>query len=326
MDLIDPRHSESRNRREGGIRVHKLIRWSPLALLALLPFVLAAVPRPGSAPRPAVAAQEGGTVGMDTCAACHEETVTAFQESIHGKKGFEMRSSRACETCHGPGKAHVDAEGGKGTIINPDNEAKDAQSAICLECHERGTQMLWHGSTHDTHGLSCLNCHSIHHAKDEKILLKTTTETEQCFTCHKQKQSQFYRASHHPIPEGKMECTSCHNPHGTQSDKLIAADSVTEQCYKCHTEKRGPFLWDHIPVREDCLNCHDPHGTNHLRMLRAKEPFLCQRCHSDTRHPGTLYDQTAVNTFSNRIMFRGCSNCHQNIHGSNHPSGKYFLR
>jgi DmsE family decaheme c-type cytochrome len=304
----------------------KLTRWSPLALLALLPFVFLAIPLRSSPPKPAPA-QEGGYVGMEQCAACHEETVTAFKETIHGKKGFEMRSSHACETCHGPGKTHVDCGGVKGTMKNPAALPKDEKSAICLTCHDRGTKFLWQGSTHDTRGLACQDCHSIHKAQGEKAQLKTASESDLCFTCHKQKQSQFFRASHHPVREGKIECSNCHNPHGTQTEKLISANSVTEKCYECHAEKRGPFLWDHVPVREDCMNCHEPHGTNHLRMLKVKEPFLCQRCHSDTRHPGTLYDQTALtNSSSNRILTRSCSNCHQMVHGSNHPSGKFFLR
>jgi DmsE family decaheme c-type cytochrome len=305
----------------------KLTRWGPLALFALFAVLLLAVPRLTSSPPAPAGAQEEGYVGMEQCAACHEETVTAFKETIHGKKGFELRSSHACETCHGPGKAHVDAGGAKGSIKTPAELPRDQQSRVCLTCHDRGVMLMWGGSTHETRGLACETCHSIHKAQGEKGQLKASPEPELCFTCHKQKQSQFFRASHHPVREGKMECTSCHNPHGAQSEKLIAADSVNDKCYECHAEKRGPFLWDHIPAREDCINCHEPHGTNHLRMLNVKEPFLCQRCHSDTRHPGTLYDQNALSsTSSNRILVRSCSNCHQMIHGSNHPSGKYFLR
>lgn len=304
----------------------KLTRWSPLALLALLPFVVVVIPLRPAPRQAATAAQEAGYAGMEQCAACHEQTVAAFKETIHGKKGFEMRSDRACETCHGPGKAHVDAGGGKGSMKNPANLPKEEKSAICLTCHERGTKFMWDGSPHDSRGLACEDCHSIHKAQGAKAQLKTAVESDLCFSCHKQKKSQFFRASHHPIREGKMECSSCHNPHGTQSDKLISADSVTEKCYECHAEKRGPFLWEHIPVREDCQNCHDPHGTNHLRMLKVKEPLLCQRCHDDTRHPGTLYDQTRINTLSNRVFIRSCTNCHQQVHGSNHPSGNLFLR
>ena len=71
---------------------------------------------------------------------------------------------------------------------------------------------------------------------------------------------------------------------------MIKADWVNELCLQCHTEKRGPFLWEHAPVRENCLNCHNPHGSNHDKLLVAKQPYLCQRCHMNTRHPGTFYD------------------------------------
>lgn len=280
--------------------------------------VLAASAKPASP-------QENAYVGIDQCAACHEDTVNAFRESIHGQKGFAMRSKNACETCHGPGKAHVDAGGGKGTMITVARLTKDKQSEMCLTCHDQGHKTDWAGSVHETRGLSCEDCHSVHSPHADKAQLKEP-ETDLCFSCHKQQKSQFFRASHHPVREGAMTCSNCHDPHGVQEGRLIDQAAVTEACYRCHAEKRGPFLWEHIPVREDCTSCHEPHGTNHLKMLKAKEPFLCQRCHSDTRHPGTLYDQNQLNVESNRIIGRSCTNCHQTLHGSNHPSGKSFLR
>ena len=74
------------------------------------------------------------------------------------------------------------------------------------------------------------------------------------------------------------------------------------------------------------MNCHVPHGSNHDKLLVAKLPFLCQRCHLNTRHPGTLYDfrNTIAGTNpSNRAVEHACKNCHQHIHGSNAPSGVY---
>ena len=61
-------------------------------------------------------------------------------------------------------------------------------------------------------------------------------------------------------------------------------------------------------------------------LLVAKVPMLCQRCHAHTRHPSTPYDETQVDNNSNRVLGRGCVKCHQNVHGSNHPSGALFLR
>jgi DmsE family decaheme c-type cytochrome len=111
---------------------------------------------------------------------------------------------------------------------------------------------------------------------------------------------------------------------------MIKAASVNEQCYTCHTEKRGPFLWEHAPVRENCLNCHNPHGSNHDKLLVAKMPYLCQRCHLNTRHPGTFYDGRVgggtLGLSSNRAFEHACKNCHQNVHGGNAPSGPYLGR
>jgi len=264
--------------------------------------------------------------GIEQCTTCHEDTVKAFKETLHGKKGFELKSDKACEACHGPGAAHIEGGGDKTKIKSMANLTREEKNETCLGCHENGSKMFWVGSTHDTRGLACVDCHSVHNAKGEKAQLVKAKETQLCFQCHKQKESQFYRASHHPVREGKMECSDCHNPHGTQTEKLIAADSKPELCYKCHAEKRGPFMWEHVPVREDCTLCHEVHGTNHQKMVNTKEPFLCQRCHSDTRHPGTLYDQNAINNNSTRVIGRSCTVCHSTLHGSNHPSGKTFLR
>jgi DmsE family decaheme c-type cytochrome len=110
---------------------------------------------------------------------------------------------------------------------------------------------------------------------------------------------------------------------------MVSADWVNEKCLACHTEKRGPFLWEHAPVRESCLNCHDAHGSNHDKLLVAKQPYLCQRCHLNTRHPGTLYDArntVAAVSVSNRAVEHSCRNCHQNVHGGNAPSGPYLGR
>jgi DmsE family decaheme c-type cytochrome len=295
-----------------------------LILLAALPAVMALTLM--AWPEKAAAPQEGPYAGIDQCAECHEDAVAAYRQTVHGQKGFEMRSTHACETCHGPGKAHVDAGGGRGSMITVKGLSKEKQSAMCLTCHERGKRTDWAGSFHDARGLSCQDCHSIHSPiAGEKAQLKER-ETDLCFTCHAQKKAQFFRASHHPVREGLMTCSDCHNPHAVQDGRLIDQAAVTEACYRCHTEKRGPFMWEHVPVREDCTSCHEVHGSNHMKMLKVKEPFLCQRCHSDTRHPGTLYDQSQLAVDSNRLFGRSCTNCHSTIHGSNHPSGKTFLR
>ena len=181
---------------------------------------------------------------------------------------------------------------------------------------------------HSDEDIACNDCHSPH-AQREKLLKED--QPELCFECHKDIRSQSSRQSHHPIKEGLIKCTSCHDSHGTFGENQIKADTVNELCFKCHAEKRGPFMFEHPPVAENCLNCHTPHGSNHDKLLISNPPFLCQSCHDASRHPGTPY--TSANLFtgsspSNKLYGRACLNCHSNIHGSNASSalGQAFTR
>ena len=154
--------------------------------------------------------------------------------------------------------------------------------------------------------------------------LAKETEIETCASCHLQKRATTMRSSHMPLREGKMTCTSCHNPHGSVTPALLRENSLNDNCYRCHTEKRGPFLWQHAPVIESCANCHDPHGSNHEKMLKVAKPRLCQQCHIESRHPTSPYGRDPGS--AKFVMSGPCVNCHVNIHGSNHPSGFAFTR
>lgn len=274
--------------------------------------------------------QAAGYVGDDTCLTCHEDQSKGYHGSPHAR-AMDPRSpagNKGCESCHGSGQAHVDAGGGVGTIKNPKTMKPAEASELCTTCHNRESHREWDGSKHDSRNVGCVSCHSAHEYKSEKAQLKTEKITETCVQCHKKEVNKVHKSSHMPVREGKMECTTCHNPHGSQNVKMLReGNSVNEACATCHAEKRGPFLWEHAVGRENCVTCHDPHGSNNDRMLVAKVPMLCQRCHNHSRHPATIYDQTTVNNKSNRIAGRGCLNCHSMVHGSNHPtSGKYFMR
>jgi DmsE family decaheme c-type cytochrome len=165
----------------------------------------------------------------------------------------------------------------------------------------------------------------VHNPKSEEAQLKKVTQLELCGGCHRPQLLKIQRNSHMPVREGKMECTSCHTPHGSTNLRLLRVGNyINESCVSCHTEKRGPFLFEHPPGRESCVTCHDPHGSSNERLLVAKLPMLCQRCHIGTRHPSTIYDKNALTSV--RLVGRSCVQCHENIHGSNSPSGNTFHR
>ena len=291
-------------------------------LLVLVLGLLAAAPAP---------AQEG-YLGDEVCSACHGPLLEHYQATIHAKvfKEGTARTAlmlRGCEGCHGPGAAHVAAGGAKGTegmlhLRADGTEDASAQSAVCLQCHQGGEQVYWHGSAHDGAAVSCSACHTVMKNVSRNAQLSRSSEAETCAQCHLIQRSRMYRNAHMPVrpTEAKMSCGSCHNPHGTVADKLISDHTVNDNCYRCHAEKRGPFLWEHPPVYESCLNCHDPHGTTRAGMLHLSLPRLCTQCHV-SGHPGQ--PRSPSHRF---VVGKSCLHCHVNVHGSNHPAAQGLTR
>ena len=261
--------------------------------------------------------------GPEVCQSCHAPYFETFQRSMHGTKADARTpiNQGGCAVCHGDGTEHVKAGGGRGVggILNLGSKTVPAEvkNRACLTCHQGATRISWQSSTHGSRDVACSNCHQVHTAHDKAR--DKQTQTEVCFTCHKEQRVQVNRPSHHPIIEGKMSCSSCHNVHGDNPKQLVR-QSTNDTCFTCHMEKRGPFVHNHAPVQEDCNICHQPHGTTISNLLKARPPFLCQECHSHTSHPsqaGALPTGRTTGTATLGSVARGCLNCHVNIHGSN---------
>ncbi|MDH5539014.1 MAG: DmsE family decaheme c-type cytochrome [Rhizobacter sp.] len=279
------------------------------------------------------------------CIECHDsEDLPDMRRSAHAVAA-DARTP-GCITCHGASASHVKKPEGGGERAAPEivfsknaGSPASTRNATCLSCHDKDAKrMLWGGSQHDVADVACSSCHKVH-VNHDKVLAKAT-QTEVCYTCHKEQRAQLSRPSRHPVPEGKMTCSDCHNAHGSAGPKLAKRDSTNDTCYTCHAEKRGPFVHEHEPVREDCASCHNPHGSMVASLLKTRAPLLCQQCH--TPHvtgsvgavggqpgvfppaaPGQLPAITAITGGKNVVNMwqgRSCMNCHTQVHGSNNPS------
>jgi len=284
-------------------------------------------------------------VGTETCAACHEPQFKSFDKTKHGKlqtiaswKGKVV----GCESCHGPGKTHVEGPT-KANIISFKQLDAKTTSETCLSCHAgKENHNNFRRGEHWRNNIGCTECHTAHGPDHEKFKPGSSTlvgdvaaqkpgqatramlrsnEPQLCMSCHTETKAQFSKPFRHKVLEGAMNCSDCHNPHGgfeqKQAKLSVGADAA---CIKCHTNKQGPFVFEHAPLKvEGCSACHTPHGSSNPKMLkRSSVRQMCLECHS------SITDQFApdVPSFHNQAVLRyqNCTICHAAIHGSNTSS------
>jgi DmsE family decaheme c-type cytochrome len=278
-----------------------------------------------------------GAVAPNVCYRCHgdmqELQRVAGPHQICGPNGFN------CTTCHDPhGKIR-----------------EESRTDLCLQCHNGSNPtMAYRSCTHSLHGVACTDCHNPHprtnvmrvvsishnQVRRPDRLPMSVQEPEACYKCHPKIFALTSLPSHHPIKEGKMTCSDCHDPHGQFNGNLkaVGVHTVNQLCYKCHAEKQGPFAYPHQPVDENCAYCHEPHGTVANNLLKQPPNFLCLRCHvghRQTRHghqSGAHYPGADTSTVPSvradidrdpslrTAFYTDCTQCHSQIHGSDLPS------
>ncbi len=325
--------------------------------LGLSFFTLLLLPVPaGAAQEPPESAED--YVGAETCGFCHAEQLAQFQKTYMAAVLAEKYpvEQQGCEACHGPGSAHVEAaaeafdeaaiERAVSLIYSFARHSPAENADRCLTCHRKNeNESLFGRSRHLGVGVFCGDCHSAHLPNTRENLgrpsatlntffstpdrpseqewlnnrLLRINQPKLCYGCHQDIEAQFQLPVRHRVNEGLIQCTDCHNPHGSLTTKSLRA-AGTEACYTCHVEKRGPFVFEHAPVRvEGCTACHTPHGSiNAHLMKRRQERQLCLECHVPPEAAGVPHPRLGFQTSGE------CSRCHVGIHGSNFQ--RQFLR
>ncbi len=285
---------------------------------------------------------QDGYVGNNACKTCHSDLWQPFFRNAHFKSvasGTQPPEQTGCEGCHGGGKDHVEAKGGRRTIPRAFSLMNARQSLdACLACHTKdwGRAEI-RRSSHTQADIACNSCHSIHKSQTPKYLL-VKKHTDLCYGCHTNIRAQFAMPTKHRVNEGFMSCTDCHNPHGAASPgwrmgarpRMVQTGADGEQpCFKCHADKRGPFAFEHVSTRVDgCESCHLPHGSLNPRLLRRPLVFtVCLECHNGAGSFGRQGDGIALQSGSHNMTdpkYQNCTTCHVRLHGSN--ADRLFLR
>lgn len=246
------------------------------------------------------------------CAMCHDDVAAAFQKTGHAlAPGWD--SSGGCQSCHGPGDAHVD-EGDPEKIVRFQTLSSKESSDTCLACHQRQEKHFSaRQGIHRLGDVSCVDCHNPH--SDAETMLREKGAAL-CSTCHQATAAQFEMPRSHPLAAAGPGCVTCHEPH-TARKRHPSQTAQDGACGSCHFEKTGPFLYAHDTMLVDgCSTCHDVHGsTNRHLLTQQSQANLCYECHAAGVTPGWHS--------APQFLDKKCTACHTAIHGSN--SSQFFL-
>jgi hypothetical protein len=188
---------------------------------------------------------------LEKCFRCH-----STQLEFNGQNLNLQRSELGvrCESCHGPGRAHVEAARNKAAdlaINNPRKWSSESFMALCQQCHNETATL-------------------------EGTLMGIPTEPNSTkavkYHVYGVEQSACFRKS-----QGAFRCTTCHDPHGnTETDPKY----YEQRCLSCHAA--GVEKQKACPVnsRADCLTCHMPKVQVEKytkfadHWIRARSPFM----------------------------------------------------
>jgi len=242
-----------------------------------------------------------------TCVPCHEDAVTAYDNSVHAlaRQGSSDSDAAWCSNCHG---------------VHDIRSSKDPASptyhfnlaATCGKCHANAAligkanikagnvpshfQDSIHARALNKMGLSvaptCASCHGNHEirrASDEKSLVSRANLPKTCGTCHEGIR-RIYDASVHgtAVRTGKSRaavCIDCHTAHDQRvtDDKFKAA--MVKGCGTCHQEVKRTFHGD--PSKPAVATCADCHGSHDILPKEDPKSLVsatlitstCQKCH-----------------------------------------------
>lgn len=258
----------------------------------------------------------------DTCLKCHKQ-----EQVMHFRTGPHAAAKVSCVNCHDPHSSDNTA-----TMLRFTDAKVNSLRGLVAEISE-AQHHADIASTPADKDKALAKIAALEQKKTELTKAmdspeyrdRKANESELCFSCHKSQQAQFNQPTHHQIPEGKMQCSNCHNPHGGPKGNL-KEESINETCNKCHAEMAAPRVFMHPPVEEDCTICHKPHGSTQKSLLKQSEPFLCLRCHAGphTRSAALTHGDDPTTTSRVPNYYWQCTSCHVRIHGSDRHAAFHF--
>jgi predicted CXXCH cytochrome family protein len=277
-------------------------------------------------------------VGSETCALCHADVANKFSSNPHAKLALAHDGKGAtCESCHGPGGAHVSSGGDPTKILQLSKMSAKQIDSTCLSCHATA-HPNFERSDHGKAGVGCTSCHSIHGyipatvpgkpASPAAADLSAPSSGSPAGAGATPANAPLAGLSVSKFPTSGSRLSAMLKPDASISDPLqwsasshdvpgenpnLLKASQPQLCFSCHADVKPAFSQPfHHKVNEGlmkCTDCHDSHGTFGNNQLRstADQNMICAKCHTETRGP-FVFEHAAVKA-------EGCLGCHT-PHGS----------
>jgi len=234
------------------------------------------------------------------CATCHQTGFDkGFDFPARTYKSHWAELTVGCESCHGPGEAHIAwtkaKSGGDPYAALPLGPGHQAQELdVCGPCHARReafsqVQPRAGAPFHDNYALALLTPDLYFpdgQQRDEVFILGSFLQSKMkakgvtCSNCHEPHGGGL-------VAEGNAVCTQCHSPAGNSAfPSLRKAEfdapehhhhtqgSDAALCVNCHMPERSYMTID--PRRDHFFRRPDP-----LQSKAAGAPDVCTGCHSD---------------------------------------------
>jgi len=159
-----------------------------------------------------------------------------------------------CQRCHGPGRAHVEAaslpgakkESARAAIVNPAKLPFDRSFEVCMQCHlETTSSPLPNSLVRFGRGAFA---HDVGKPLDQFVLHfdhgnGRQDKFEIVSSVYRLRQSACF------VKSGKLQCTTCHDPHRPAREDTAR---VQKACTQCHA---GSL--EHAQ-NKNCASCHMP--------------------------------------------------------------------
>lgn len=163
---------------------------------------------------------------LDKCVGCHATTSVVADLDIH-----DLRPDVGCESCHGPGSAHVEAASrgeAAGPIeeLNPRHWSADREIEMCGRCHRSPSDV-----------------------KPEELVPGRASLVR--FAPVGLRQSACFKAS-----DGALRCATCHDPHEPATSRTTR--QYEAKCVDCHTPHRAGSVPCPVSPAQGCVRCHLP--------------------------------------------------------------------